>query len=569
MKKNIKHIFELLLKEEKKKFFLLICAMVIAMLLETIGIASIIPLINILSGNSSSLSFFDSIINNLGIEEKNLIQFSIILIFTIYLFKNIYLSYYYYLENKFAYKTRFNLGSKLYNKYLERPFSYHSQTNSSVLITKIVQETSLFGNSLMALSSLITESLIIVGVLTLLLIIKPYETLIIIFITAFLGIVFFFLSQKISFNLGKELVAKQQYKMKILKESLSSMTEIIVFDAKTYFKKIFLNKSMEVANYGYKMSFLNRLPKVWFELAGVIIISAILLISLLKNENNLDILGTIGIFLLSSLKIIPSINKIVTSLQLLKYSETANKSLYDDFSKINKKQLEENIDLNFKENINLENLYFKYQNSEKLILEDVNLKINKGDFIAIIGESGSGKTTLMNLLMGLLEPTSGKIYSDNIEISKNYSGWRKKIGFVPQNITLLDESLKKNIAYGLDQDSITYENLKRSIKLSQLSKFVVNTDNNYDLIVGEGGAKISGGQKQRIGIARALYHNPQILIFDEPTSYLDKKNSEELYSTLKELNKEKTIIVVSHDTKNLDLFEKVYEIDNRKIKKIK
>ena len=543
--------------------------MIIAMILETIGIASIIPLINILSGNSSSLNFFDVIINNFGIEDRNLIKFSIIIIVSIYFLKNIYLSYYYYLENKFAYRTRFNLGSKLYNKYLERPFSFHSQTNSSVLITKIVQETSLFGNSLMALSSLITEFLIIIGVLALLLIIKPYETLIIILITAFLGFVFFFLSQKISFNLGRELVVKQQNKMKILKETLGSITEIIIFDAKNYFKNIFFTKSMEVANYGFKMSFLNRLPKVWFELAGVIIISAILFISLLKNENNLDTLGTIGIFLLSSLKIIPSINKIVTSLQLLKYSETANKSLYDDFFKIGEKELNEDIDLKFKENILIKNVSFRYQNSQKLILDNINLEIKKGDFIAIIGESGSGKTTLMNLLMGLLEPTSGNIYSDDIEINKNFSKWRKKIGFVPQNITLLDESLKNNIAYGLDQKSILESNLKKSIELSQLSKFVVNTNGNYNLVVGEGGAKISGGQKQRVGIARALYHNPEILIFDEPTSYLDQKNSGELYSTLKELNKEKTIIVVSHDTKNLDIFNKIYEIENQQIKRSK
>ena len=543
--------------------------MIIAMILETIGIASIIPLINILSGNSLSLNFFDVIINNFGIEDRNLIKFSIIIIVSIYFFKNIYLSYYYYLENKFAYRTRFNLGSKLYNKYLERPFSFHSQTNSSVLITKIVQETSLFGNSLMALSSLITEFLIIIGVLALLLIIKPYETLIIILITAFLGFVFFFLSQKISFNLGRELVVKQQNKMKILKETLSSITEIIIFDAKNYFKNIFFTKSMEVANYGFKMSFLNRLPKVWFELAGVIIISTILFISLLKNENNLDILGTIGIFLLSSLKIIPSINKIVTSLQLLKYSETAVKSLYDDFFKIGEKELNEDIDLKFKKNILIKNVSFRYQNSKKLILDNINLEIKKGDFIAIIGESGSGKTTLMNLLMGLLEPTSGNIYSDDIEINKNFSKWRKKIGFVPQNITLLDESLKNNIAYGLDQKSILESNLKKSIELSQLSKFVVNTNGNYNLVVGEGGAKISGGQKQRVGIARALYHNPEILIFDEPTSYLDQKNSGELYSTLKELNKEKTIIVVSHDTKNLDIFNKIYEIENQQIKRSK
>ena len=539
------------------------------MLLETIGIASIIPLINILSGNSSSLNIFDNIVNNFGIEEKNLIKFSVITIFFIYFLKNIYLSFYYYLENKFAYRTRFNLGSKLYNKYLEKPFSFHSQTNSSILIAKIVQETSIFGNSLMALSSLITEFLIIIGVLTLLLIIKPYETLIIIFITALLGFMFFFLSQKVSFNLGRQLVIKQQNKMKILKETLNSMKEIIIFDAKNYFKNIFFTKSMEVAKYGYKMSFLNRLPRIWLELGGILIISSILLFSISKNEENLETLGTIGIFLLTSLKIIPSVNKIIVSLQTIKYSETANRSLYQDSIDNSVKELEEDINYKFEKAIDLKNINFHYKNSDTKILENINLQIRKGEFIAIIGESGSGKTTLINLLTGLLEPTNGEILVDDIEIKRNFTNWRKKIGFVPQNINLLDDTLKKNIAYGLDDNQILTENLDKSISLSQLKNFVNQSIDSFNLNVGENGAKISGGQKQRVGIARALYHDPEILIFDEPTSSIDPKKTNDFFLMLRELNKTKTIIVVSHDIDDYKFFDSVYEIKNHSIKNIK
>ena len=543
--------------------------MIVAMLLETIGIASIIPLINILSGNSSSLNIFDNIVNNFGIEEKNLIKFSVITIFFIYFLKNIYLSFYYYLENKFAYRTRFNLGSKLYNKYLEKPFSFHSQTNSSILIAKIVQETSIFGNSLMALSSLITEFLIIIGVLTLLLIIKPYETLIIIFITALLGFMFFFLSQKVSFNLGRQLVIKQQNKMKILKETLNSMKEIIIFDAKNYFKNIFFTKSMEVAKYGYKMSFLNRLPRIWLELGGILIISSILLFSISKNEENLETLGTIGIFLLTSLKIIPSVNKIIVSLQTIKYSETANRSLYQDSIDNSVKELEEDINYKFEKAIDLKNINFHYKNSDTKILENINLQIRKGEFIAIIGESGSGKTTLINLLTGLLEPTNGEILVDDIEIKRNFTNWRKKIGFVPQNINLLDDTLKKNIAYGLDDNQILKENLDKSISLSQLKNFVNQSIDSFNLNVGENGAKISGGQKQRVGIARALYHDPEILIFDEPTSSIDPKKTNDFFLMLRELNKTKTIIVVSHDIDDYKFFDSVYEIKNHSIKNIK
>ncbi len=538
------------------------------MLLETLGIASIIPLINYLTG-TSSFGFIDSFIEKFTFQRENLILPLVIIIFIIFFFKNIYLSFYYWVENKFSYETRFKLGTRLYSKYLSKPFSFHSDHNSSMLMTKIVQETAIFGSSLMALCSLITELFIIFGLIILLLLIKPLETSIIILIILTLGLIFYLLSKKISFKLGKELVIKQKDKMKVLKESLNSIKEIIIFDAKNYFKKIFFEKSMQVANYGYKMSFLNRLPKIWFELGGILIISAILLLSFSRNNENLETLGTIGIFLLTSLKIIPSVNKILVSLQTIKYSETANRSLYQDSLDFDVKEFEEDINYKFEKFIDFKNVNFQYKNSDTKILEKINLQIKKGEFIAIIGESGSGKTTLINLLTGLLKPTHGEILVDDVKIEKNFSNWRKKIGFVPQNINLLDDTLKKNIAYGLDDNLVSKNNLDKSISLSQLSNFVSQSIDSYNLKVGESGEKISGGQKQRVGIARALYNDPEILIFDEPTSSLDPKKTNELFLMLKELNKSKTIIVVSHDIDDYKFFDNVYEIKNNSIKNIK
>ncbi len=564
----LKKILFLLDKKEKYKFFKLSFFMLFASILETIGIASIFPLINFFIGNGTSLSFLNNITDKVSFLNENNIISLVAIVFVIYLSKNIYLSIFYWFENAFAYNTRYNLGSRLYQNYLSKSYDYHIENNSSVLITKIVQQTAQFGSALMSLSAIITEFFVVLGITILLLFLKTFETLCVISIILILGLLFYFFTRRISYSLGKTLVLAQKQKMKVLNESLKSVKEIIIFSVKTYFFKIFRDKSMQVSELGYKMSFINKLPRVWFEMAALTIISFIIIYSTLVNESSPEILATLGIFLVSALKIIPSIIKILVSLQILKYSETAVNNLSSDLDQI-KKHEESNYEnkyfINFKNSISFKNVGFKFDKSKNEILKNLNLSISRGDFVAIVGPTGTGKTTFLNIIMGLIEVTSGAITVDGKNIQDNLFNWRKKIGFVPQNINLLDDSIKKNIAFGLNDQEISEKNIERSVSYAQLSNFVEKTENKINTIIGEDGKQISGGQKQRIAIARALYHDPEILILDEPSSALDSLTSSELFNTLQKLNKHKTIILVSHNIENYKIFNKVYEIKNQTI----
>ena len=571
---SINKIFSLLEVKEKTQFLKLVILMFLASILETLGIASIFPLINFLTDQEKSISYLDNFFINFTFFGSNYIIFLICIIFLVYLIKNIFLSFYYWFENKFAYNTRFNLGVRLYKGYLMRPYKFHLKNNSSILVTKIVQETSIFGSAIMNLSALITEIMVVIGITSLLLVIKPYETFYVIIIILSASIIFYYFTKKKTFQLGKSLVATQKSTMKILNESLRSLQEIIIFRASEYFYKLFKSKSMEVSELGYKMSFINRMPKIWFEMVAVIIISFIIIYSTLQNESTISILGILGIFFLSALKIIPSVNKILVALQSIRYSETAVLSLSDDIKVFQDQKIpsKENIKLkklNFENNIIFKNIGFKFNSDSEEILKNINFKIKKNEFIAIVGKTGSGKTTFLNLLMGLLEPTSGQITVDDRDIYNDVEKWRSNLGFVPQNINLLDDSLKKNIAYGLVDNLISEVKIKKSIELSQLSTFLENSKEQLDRSIGESGIKISGGQKQRIAIARALYNSPEILIFDEPTSSLDPVTTSKLFDTLKKLNNEKTIILVSHDIRDFSIFDKVYEIRNQSIVKLK
>ena len=574
MVNSINKIFFLLEDKEKSQFLKLVILMFLASILETLGIASILPLINFLTDQEKSINFLENFFINFTFFGNNYMIFLICIIFSVYLIKNIFLSFYYWFENRFSYNTRFNLGVRLYKGYLESPYKFHLKNNSSILVTKIIQETAIFGSAIMSLSTLITEILVVIGITLLLLIIKPYETFYVIIIILSVSLIFYFLTKKITFNLGKQLVASQKSKMKILNESLRSLQEIIIFRVSKYFYKLFKSKSMEVSELGYKMSFINRMPKIWFEMVAVIIISFIIIYSTLQNETTISILVTLGIFFLSALKIIPSVNKILIALQSIRYSETAVISLSDDIKvfQVQKIPSKENIKfkkLNFENNIIFKNIGFKFTPDSEEILKNINFKIKKNEFIAIVGKTGSGKTTFLNLLMGLLEPTSGQITVDDRDIYNYVEKWRSNLGFVPQNINLLDDTLKKNIAYGLADNLISEVKIKKSIELSQLSTFLENNNEQLDRSIGESGIKISGGQKQRIAIARALYNSPEILIFDEPTSSLDPVTTSKLFDTLKKLNNEKTIILVSHDIRDFSIFDKVYEIKNQSIVKLK
>ena len=568
---SLKNIFSLLEKKEKVKFYKLSFLAITASILETVGIASIFPLINLLTGKGETLNFLTNLNIKFNFINDNQIIELIIIIFFIYLLKNIFLSFFYWFENKFSYVTRFNLGNRLFANYLNSPFSFHLENNSSSLTTKIVQETALFGSSLMSMSALITETLIVVGITALLLIVKPFETICVIGIISIFGLLFYIFTKKIISNLGNQLVIAQKEKMKVLNESLKSIKEIIMFRVSNYFYKIFSLRSMEAASHGYKMSFINRLPKIWFEMGALFIVSFIVIFYVTKNDSNSEILATSGIFLLSALKIIPSINKILISVQTIRYSSAAVNSMSVDLNNkktsIEIKQNSSGDQIKFNKEILFKDISLKYKNNQEEILKNFNFKIEKKDFIAIVGKTGSGKTSFLNILMGLVKPSTGQVLIDNFDINNNLISWRKKIGYVPQNITLIEDTLYKNIAYGISQESISQKKLDISIQLSKLSEFLKNKSHNF--LIGEDGSRISGGQRQRIAIARALYHDPEILILDEPTSSLDEITSQKLFQSLYELNKYKTIIVVSHDITDFKIFNKVFEIKNKLINQIK
>ena len=568
MFKNIIKIIKILDTNQRTFFKYLIFLMLIAMILETVGIASLIPLINLFSdGNLLPNLNVEIFLKSLNIDIKDNINIFLIFILFFFILKNIFLVFFYYIDSKFIYKVRFDLGVSLFKEYLYRDYLFHVRNNSAKLKEKITAQTSVFGGALSGLSQIICEGLIIFGLLSFLFLIKPLETLIILLTGLFLSLFFYLILRSKIYILGKKRVIFQSALIKTMTEGFDAIKDIMIFKSQKEFINNLREDSKNLAKAGYTMSFINRLPKIWFEISLIILLTVLIFIIGEKNEDYGSIIATVGIFLITALRILPSSNKILQAFQQIKFSESTLDSLEQDLKEKNLKPLKNSNKENeifFQNKIEFKQVNFNYDGSKINILNHINFQINKNEFIGIIGETGSGKSTLIDLLTGLIKPVSGSIEVDGNSISKNPNSWIEKIGYVPQNVYLTDDTIEKNISFGYDKD-LSNEEMEKTIKNAQLTKFIASLKNGIKTKVGERAVKISGGERQRIGIARALYRNPDILLFDEATSALDIETENSFFNTLNSLKKKKTIIFITHRRNNLDFFDQVFLIKNNSL----
>ena len=289
------------------------------------------------------------------------------------------------------------------------------------------------------------------------------------------------------------------------------------------------------------------------------------------NKDFAYIVSLLGLFAAAAFRLMPSLTRIMNSIQKIIYNRPAINSIYKEFEDF-KKSVSQNKDLeniSFSHQLNFQNLSFKYPDSNKLILNGLNFTIKSGATIGIIGESGTGKTTLINILLGLLQPTKGEILVDGKKIKNNLKGWQKMIGYVPQDVYIMDDTIKKNIAFALPEEQINKEQVISSIKKSKLEDFVSNLEDGMNTNIGEFGDKISGGQRQRIAIARALYRDPKVLIFDEFTNSLDLETEKNILKEVFNLKGKKTVIMIAHRLTTLENCDLIYKIEEGKILKVK
>ena len=456
---------------------------------------------------------------------------------------------------------------RLYGGYLNLDYIFHTQRNSANLKQNILIETNSFFTVFNAVLTLITEGIIILFISVFLFL---YNWQLSLFISLFLIFVSFLIIKLTKSKLiswGKQRVSSMEKRFKSIQEGLESIKEIYIFQKASNFLNNFSKHSGNYFRVARNHQVVLQSTRPSFEFLGLLSLLTLLLILMFQGNTIPYIISTIGLFLAASFKLLPSLNKIISSTQSLKYNSACVDRISDELNIINEnyKIDNKNIKIDFKKDIIFQNVCFTYPNKNKPVLDNINFCIEKGSKVGIEGVSGSGKSTLINLILTLTSPSKGNIKVDGINLEKNNLSWIKNIGYVAQNTYLTDNTIEENIAFGLPAEQIDNKKLTQAIKSSQLTKFVSNLNEGIKTRIGEKGMLISGGQLQRIGIARALYNGPNVIILDEPTSSLDSENEMLIIDTIYNLGKEKTVIIVSHRKSLINRCDKILTLSNNKV----
>ena len=576
---NIKKILSLLTPSELKHAVTLLLMIMFMSLIDMIGVASILPFIAVLTNpeiieTNTFLNKIYIISNSFGI--KNYEHFFILLGLVVLIFlvlSLIFRAVTFYLQSRFVQIREYTIGKKLIEKYLNQPYEWFLNRNSADFGKTILSEVNqivIFGIN--PLFELISKSIVALFLLILLVIVDAKLALIVGFVLGgTYGLIFYFVKNYLD-RIGEMRLIKNNLRFTSVIEAFRAIKEVKLHGLESSFIRRFSSPAESFAIISASSIVIGNIPKFIIELIAFGGIMLVILYMMIQTGNFSDSLPIISLYAFAGYRLMPALQQIYSSLTGITFVGPSLSKIYDDLKNFPRIDVNTNANANhqnlkFNKILTLENIKYEYPNSSKLILNNINLKINAKSIVGFIGATGSGKTTIVDIILGLLEAQNGSLIVDGDVISKkNLRSWQKLIGYVPQQIYLADSSIASNIAFGQENENIKLELVKRASKIANLHRFVIEElPNQYQTKIGENGVRLSGGQRQRIGIARALYHNPKLLVFDEATSALDNQTEQAVMEAVNNLNKDITIILIAHRLNTLKKCDVIYKVEKGKI----
>jgi len=571
MRQDLTKFLSLLGKKNLKLSLLVVLGTIFGAFLEMVSIGSIIPVLTLIfSGELTRLEFLNPYISNLS--EEKLYVFLLLLILGVFVFKTIYQGILYFFLGLYSSKVYFDISTNLYLKYLAKDYLDHIQENSANKVQLVNNESNMSVQGyLKPFLSLLTEVFTVLGI-SLLLIIYDYKSFFILFIfLIFIFSVSTLSTRKVLTDLGNERTDLEIQKLKDVQQSFFGFKFIKLSNSFDFVGRLFKESNKGVALIRAKEFFLKQTIRPVLELSLILGIFALTYFLYRSGKNQSDILILISLYLTSAIRLLPSLNRIIGALQSINFFSNVIDRLFQEYSEEEKiisktKHTQRHDEFSY---ISFQDVDFSFNLKEKIILNKINLSFERFSFIGLVGESGAGKSTFLNILIGLIKPDNGSVYYEKKDIFDLEEKWYSKIGYVPQDVYLIDDSIRNNIAFGIDPKKISETKILKAAEQSNLLEFINEQKSGLDTIIGENATKISGGQKQRLAIARALYHDPEILVFDEATSALDEKTENQIIEEILLLRKEKTIFFSSHRPNSISHADRVLQFKNQSIIDIK
>ena len=547
--------------------------MVLNTFFEFLSIGIILPVIAILF--KKDLNFMPEIFSELlsGFEHIDLIKYVIIVLILIYLIKNLFILFYNYQLKLYLRNLQTRVLSDLYKLYIFQSYSFFLQKNTGTILRNL-QTSRVVSLCLISYLAVILEILIAIIFISYLLYVNFILTAIIVLLFVIFGSILYLSAKNKLFiwgNLRQSLDA--QINQQII-QSFSLIKNIKIFNKEKKMHDFFKKLIFEYENLDLKTEMIQQIPRAVIEMLGVISISFLVIVLSNTGKDSVEIIGLITLYAAVSFRLMPSSTRIIAAGQRIRSFAPNLNLIESEFIYTSKNISDENNEkiepLKFK-NLKFKDVTFTYGKNEKNILIDVNLEINRGEIIGIYGESGSGKSTFVNLISGLLKPQIGNIQINNENLENKKPNWLASLGYVPQQTTLFNETIETNISFfeNQNQNETCNKKITKVLEQANLKNLIDSLPNKLNTIVGENAAKLSGGQIQRIGIARALFNDPEFIIFDESTSSLDLENETDIMKFVYSLKKRKTVIFISHKKQILERCDKIFEVKNNRINQIK
>lgn len=556
----------------KRKLGILLVLIILGMLFETLGLGLIIPVINLIINPEKFVEhgwLGANLYNKFTASQLVLMAMFALVMFNF--LKASFLTFLSWTQNKFIYGTQATLSYKLFVGYIKQPWSFHLKRNSAQLIVNATNEINVFiVQVLQPFMVLLTESLVLLGIGILLLCLEPLGTSVIVGV---LGLFAWSFHRAIKNKLLAWGVVRHSHegmRVQHLQQGLAGVKDAKILGREDNFCSRYNKYNLSVFDSLMKYKIVTDIPRLWLEFFAVIALGGMVLVVLSQGGGPVSVLPVLSLFAASAFRLMPSINRLLSAVQNIRYGLPVIKTLTEEFELISEPSSLSSVSkpMSFQNEMRVEHLSYQYSETSKDVLSDVSLVIKKGMSVGFIGASGAGKSTLVDVILGLLSPQAGRVTVDGLDIHANLRGWQNVIGYVSQSIYLADDTLLKNIAFGLLDDQIDHAALRKAIKLAQLEDLVENLPDGVNTMVGERGIRLSGGQRQRIGIARAIYHDPEILVFDEATSALDNLTETEVMNAINGFRGKKTLLIIAHRLSTLQKCDQIYNVDSGKVQKV-
>ncbi|MCI0559345.1 MAG: ABC transporter ATP-binding protein/permease [Nitrososphaera sp.] len=567
---NIRKLYRLLSPRQRQHAVLLLGGMLIGTVLETVSVGFVVPALTIITQVDISASYpgFQWVFELLGSPaQEQLIVPAIIALFGLYLLKTVFMAYLTWRQNVFVFGARAELSQRLFRGYLAMPWTFHLQRNSGQVINLLSNETNQFTTSALQPAFIfLTEALVLIGICALLVVVESMGALVII---GTLGIATWAVQRLIRRHVlrwGQDRQYHEGLRVQHLQQGLGAAKDIKVLGRESDFLEEYRKHNFSTARVVQLQNTFSQLPRFWMELLAMAGVTILVLVMVARGSPAAVVVPTLGLFAVAAFRLIPSINRVASALQSMTYASAVIDSLYRESELVEENRPRQaNRFPSFNDEIVLEDISYRYVGANVDALREINLRIPKGCSIGFMGGSGAGKSTLVDVILGLLTPLQGRVKVDGVDIQTNLRGWQDLIGYVPQTIFLTDDTIRRNVAFGIQDEQIDDTQIHRAIKLAKLEDFVSTLSQGINTTVGERGLKLSGGQRQRIGIARALYHDPPVLILDEAANALDEAMAKAVMDSLKSLVGNKTLLIVAHHSSLIELCDFYCKLENGKV----